>query len=102
MYSSPRDPSNSVGNWFTDRTAQATRPQDWTPEANLYQDYLKHAASTGVLKKDQLGIRAFSAEIRAICRRQPRKSMAARFPGGAATLVYFWPRVIRAPKLLAA
>lgn len=101
MHSSPKDPTNSVGDWFAARTYQATRPQDWTPEANLYLDYRQHATAAGIKLRDQLGSRAFAVEIRALCRREPQKRLARQ--GGHATAQQhpFWPRVLRSARLLA-
>lgn len=102
MHSSAKDPTNSVGAWFAACTYPATRPQDWTPVANLFLDYRRHAAASGIRMRDQLGVRAFEVELVALCRRQPQKRPASRFPGGKAQLVDFLPRVIRAPRQLAA
>ncbi|MCZ4340602.1 hypothetical protein O4H52_03215 [Sphingomonadaceae bacterium G21617-S1] len=102
MYVSPKDPLNSVHDWFQARTYQAVRPQHWTPEANLYADYLRHAEAAGVAKSRRVGPVNFATEMRGLMRREPQRRLATRVVGTAGQMVPFWPRVLRNARLLAA
>lgn len=102
MHSSPHDPTNSFRNWSSARTHHSTRQQDWTPETNLYLDYLDHAAATGVSTSKQLSRARFREELRMLCCRPPQPRLVT-LPGAAkATYADCWPRVLRAPIAAAA
>lgn len=102
MYVSQTDPLNSVFAWFEARTYHADKPQAWTPEADLYADYLQHAAALKVAVRKRLGPSAFSAELAGLMRRQPQLRAVTR-PGSVnQDLAPFWPRVLRRARLLAA
>jgi hypothetical protein len=102
MYVSPTDPLNSVNAWFTARTYQAVRQQDWTPEADLHADYLRYAERLGVPVRKRLGKIAFSAELAGLMRRQPQLRSAREVNSGPDQLLPFWPRVLRNARLLKA
>lgn len=101
MHSSANDPTNSFRAWSSARTYHATRPQDWTPEANLYRDYLDHAAAAGVPSAKQLSRTRFREELRALCCRTPQLRRV-QAPGRAAEHADCWPRTLRTPARVAA
>lgn len=101
MHSSPNDPTNSFRNWSSARTYHSTRQQDWTPEANLYRDYLDHAAAAGVATSRQLSRTRFREELRMLCCRAPQLRRVQE-PGKPAEHADCWPRVLRPAARLAA
>lgn len=102
MYVSPTDPLNSVHDWFQARTHQAERPQDWTPEADLYADYLRHAEAAAIAKSRRLSRKAFGIELRGLIRREPQSRLAQAQVGIPAKHEPFWPRVLRRARMLRA
>lgn len=95
MYSSPTDPLNSVHDWFQARTYQATRPQDWTPEADLYLDYQRHAEAAGIAVRRRLGKTAFAIELRGLMRREPQLRLCVPIGSTRQKHAPCWPRVLR-------
>ncbi len=102
MYVSPTDPLNSVHDWFQARTYHAPRQQDWTPEADLFLDYHRHAEAAGIRPSKRLGAKAFAAELHGLTRRQPQSRLARPINGGPERHLPFWPRTLRAARQLAA
>lgn len=102
MYVSPKDPLNSVHDWFNARTYHAPRSQDWTPELDLYLDYQRHAEAAGIRPSKRVGRTAFAAELQGLTRRQPQLRLAKPLNGGEARNLPFWPRVLRSARQLAA
>jgi hypothetical protein len=104
MYVSSKDPLNSVHDWFQARTYQATRPQDWTAEADLYLDYQRHAEAAGIRPSKRVGKTAFATELRGLMRREPQLRLArlATAPRCDERHLPFWPRHLRNARQLAA
>lgn len=102
MYVSNIDKLNTGHAWFVARTYQAARPQDWTPQADLYLDYQRYAEGAGIAPSKRLSSPAFAMELRGLMRREPQLRMAKPFNGGPERLLPFWPRVARRARQLAA
>lgn len=96
MHISPHDPTGSFRLWSRAHTAQAVRPQDWTPEDVLFHDYHRHAEAMGVVASDRLDRDGFRAEMRILSGRMPEPRRVTTIGASFPRMADCWPRTLRA------